>query len=532
MGDKWFEKMKANKERPDIFTIMRKSDIVESFRGPNLNGNWWNLEDKPAGTKISGMAPPLQPFLVMIEGDNLNYDSFVYDFVNVFAGTSGFKLQALKLQEKFFYSESSQLHGNMLQKVSYQRNQAKEYLASIQNLKTAVINIESDMEKMDEQLNAFKNGDWDQIKGLFIDNYGGPQRSWTAIARNVPLVRMAMTWFLRLKVTHTEEEVMPIKKFATLKVNEFTKAKNKKGENLPALLNKDIAAKKKKLKEGAQKNKEAMLKEIKAKVESEEMNPAIANYLNRKLQEFWNWVIEYVGWLARNKNNIKVNLIQQKANLKLYMRWAADHIIQAKNSEMEHSGLAEEMPEFDIKGSPSEMVRTDYLFYPRHDGRPDLIEVVDPWIPVIGTSIMVATTVELQRKFMEMATITMYGCALKKDIEKIAKYVASPEQQLIKVMLESGAVTDDELPRIFTKEEIKEMKGEVDEEPDTAAQKVSLWKDKLAKNLKGLGGLFGIDLPAESLPWTRKRRAISIASDLTYRGIRDFKKGAGMLTWD
>ncbi|MBR9681003.1 MAG: hypothetical protein GOU98_04240 [Candidatus Altiarchaeota archaeon] len=528
----WYKKMLKNKKRPDIFEIMFEPEIVKSFRGP-VKGNWWNLSgDKKNPSKTMGLTPPLQPFMVLVEGDNLNYESFIFDFVNVFAGTGGFKLEGLKLQERFFYSESSQLHGNMLQKTSYQRNQAKEYLASIQNLKTAIINIESDMEKMNEQLNAFKAGDWDQIKGLFIDNYGGPQRSWTAVARNVPLVRMAMTWFLRLQVKLKTGEAMPIQEFTKLKITEFTKTKDKDGKDLLGPLSKKISERKAKMKKAAQKNKEIMIAEIDELVKSEQMNPAIANYLNRKIQEFWNWVIDYVGWLTRNRNNIQVNLIQQKANLKLYMRWAADHILQSRSSEMESMDLAEEMPEFDIKGSPSEMVRIDYLFYPNDQGRPDLFEVTEPWIPVIGTSIMVATSVELQRKFMELATVTMHGYALIEDIEAISNYVKSPDSQLINIMLEAGAVTEDELPLIFTKEEIKEMKGEIEEKPEKFADKWNKGMSTAVNNFKGMGRLFGIDLPAESLPWTRERRAATIAADLTNRGIRNFKKGAGMLTLD
>lgn len=522
MGD-WIDKLKESGKDPDVNDFMLGSGMVKSFRGP-IKRHWWTLGEEDSKGRRAGMTPPLQPFMVMFEGDNINYESFVYDFVNVFAGTGGFKLDGLKLQEKFFYSEASQLHGNMLQKVSYQRNQAKEYLASIQNLKTAIINIESDLEKMNEQIKSFQNGDWDQIKGLFIDNYGGPQRSWTAVARNVPLVRMAMTWFLRLKVKYSDEEVMPIKGFSKLKVNEFTKDVKKTRSS--------ITKKKKRLEKGAQKNKEAMISEIDELVKSEQMNPAIANYLNRKIQEFWNWVISYVEWLARNHSNIQTNLIQQKANLKLYMRWATDHITQAKRSEMEPQDLSRDMPEFDIKGSPSEMVRTDYLFYPSMGGRPDIVELTRPWIPVIGTMILVATTVELQRKFLELATMTTYGYALISNVDKLSKYVKEPSSRLIDVMLDAGAVTKDELPKIFTQEELDEMNGKINKKKDGFSDKINKTWGKVTDNIKGMGKLFGIDLPKESLPWTREMRAATIALDLTKKGINTFKKGAGMLTLD
>ena len=51
----------------------------------------------------------------------------------------------------------------------------------------------------------------------------------------------------------------------------------------------------------------------------------------------------------------------------------------------------------------------------------------------------------------------------------------------------------------------------------------------LSDNLTGLGGIFGLSVPKQNLPWTKERRAASIAADLALRGLENFKKAHGML---
>ena len=469
------------------------------------------------------MVPPMQPILVLLEGENINFEDFSKDWIQVFSGTGGYRLGALQLNENFYYTEASQVHGNMLQKLTYQRNQAKEFLQSIQNLKTAIINIESDLEKMEEQMRGFRDGDWEQIKGLFIDNYGGPTRSWSAIARNVPLVRMAMTWFLRLKVKKSSEDEMPIKKFSKLKITETTETDKIKD------IQREIEGTKKKLDEGAKKNKTLMLEEIDQLVKDEQVNPAIANYLKRKVEEFWNWVVDYVGWLSRTRNNIKQNAIQQKANLKLYMKWSADHIVQAKRMEMKPEEVTGDFPEFRFKGAPKELMASDFLFYTDVENRPDIYELCRPWVPIVLTSIVAATTVELQKKFMEMGFVVWHGYIHYDDLVTIKKLAETGGKDLLSVMKTAGAVTEDELPKIFTPEEIKEMKGESEKPKLSFGDSFRTALSKFTNNLQGITGLFGVSLPKESIPWTRERRAASMAADLAMEGIRNFKKSKGML---
>jgi len=520
----WVDEIRQGREELSISYLIKAKgkwgNVVKSYK-KSLEAHMVNMKvDKGINT---GLVPPMQPMMVLLEGDNLDFESFSRDWILKFSGTGGFRLNAVQLFEKFYYSEASQVHGTMLQKITYQRNQAKEFLASIQNLKTAIINIESDLEKLNEQLKAFQDGDWEQIKGLFIDNYGGPQRSWTAIARNVPLVRMAMTWFLRLKVKKSSEEDMPIKEFSKLKINETTSP-----DELEKI-SKRIGECKKKLERGAKENKKLMLEEIDKLVKDEQMNPAIANYLKRKVEEFWNWVVDYVSWLSRTRNNIMNNLIQQKANLKLYMKWAADHIIQAKRMEMKPEDVVGGFPEFSFKGAPKEVLASDYVFYADEEHRPDIYELCRPWTPVIMTSIVMATTIELQKKFMEMGFVTFHGYMHHQDAEMLPELAKSGGKSLLDVMRDSGAITDDELPKIFTPEEIEEMKWKKKKGEETFKDKLWEFGSGLWDNFQGVLSIFGMELPKQSLPWTRERRAASMAADLALKGVRDFKKSKGML---
>lgn len=487
-------------------------NVFKSFK--SIDKHWW---------KSLGMTPPLQPLMVLLEGDNLSYEGFAKDWVDTFAGTGGFKFEAIKLSEKFHYAESSQQHGTMLQKISYQRNQAKEMLASIQNLKTAIINIESDLEKMDEQIKAFRDGDWEEIKSLFIDNYGGPQRSWNAVARNVPLVRMAMTWFLRLKIKHSSEEDMPIKAFASKKVTQMSDSKKAKETQ------EEIKGLKKRLDAGAKKNKDAMMKEIDGLVEDEQINPAIANYLKRKIQEFWNWVVDYAGWLVRNKNNIRANLLQQKANLKLYMRWATDHIKQADSMEMKPS-FAADMPEFSFKSSPREIVKMEWVFYAGNN-RPDIVENSAPWTPVVATTLLAGTTVDVPKKFTEMAFLTTHGYMHMDHVKELESAVKENAADLFGTMKESGVLTEEEMHKFFTAEEIEELKGGGPGEGGGLIEDLRGFWNTLQRSFLGLLKIFQIDIEntKEGLPWSLEMRAASVAAEMTQRGIKNFKKSHGMI---
>jgi len=506
------------KDKDFLFAEMPKvkikgKPILKALKG-DLKKHWWNS---------LSLTPPLQPRIVLIEGDNISFENFFKDWISTFGGTGGFKFEALRISEKFHYSETSQQHGTMLQKITHQRSQAKETLASIQNLKTAIMNIESDLEKMDEQITAFQDGDWEQIKSLFIDNYGGPQRNWNAIARNVPLVRMAMTWFLRLGIKYKDEETMPIKEFSRKKLTELTdkeKAKEIRG---------DISSLEKKLKAGSKKNKEAMIEEIDGHIKTEQINPAIGNYLKRKVQEFWNWITDYTGWLVRNKNRIQANLIQQKANLKLYMKWAADHIRQAEALEMKPGSIAGAIPEFSFKSSPREIVKMEYLFYPG-DNRPDIVERTAPWIPAIITTMIAGTTVDVPKKFTEVAFITVYGYMHEKHIKQIKDAVEGTASDLLGTLKEVGAITEEEMYKIFSEEEIKEMTPS-DEDEGGLLDDLKGIGNAITRSFFGLLKIFQIDLEntKEGLPWSIEVRTASIATEMAQRGIQNFKKSHGLI---
>ncbi len=512
MGKDPFKDVREGKAELDIFYLANRG-IVQSFS--KIPNHWYTFKNG------KGMRPPLQPIMVMLEGE-FPAAPFIESWFDTFEGSGGLYLAAIKLFERIAYARGSQLHGMTLQKINYQRQQAKELLATIQNLKTAIINIENDLEKMGEQIRAFLSNDWEQIKGIFVDNYGGPDRSWTAIARNVPLVRLAMTWFFRLKIP----EEVPLKQFMALKVRS-----SKDKEKLEKL--------KEKIKEKCEENKKKMIKEVDRLIKEEQMNPALGNYLKRKLEEFWNWIPNYVSWLKSTYDRIKENLAQQKANLKMYMKWAADAIRQATALEMDISEFEHIFPERVYEYEPMGFVRMDYIFAAVDERRPDLWERTYPWHPVILTSILLAkTTQEVQKPYTYLTFYNMYGYIHAKDLQTIKELASGDGFDLVKQMIKAGAFTEEEIKTIFTKEEIEMLQGK-----KSGKKKEELpifgskwWKEKVLGNLENLTdalnnflGVFGLSIPKQSLPWARKMRAAAYAARLLLEGVRMYKKSNGML---
>ncbi len=519
----WTEPIRAGKEELTVGKIIGSGEIF-GFSG-DVRTNFWPL--KIGGE--NGAVPPIQPHLILFEGDTINYEDFVYSWVSTFTGTGGLKLSGVKINEKFFYTEASRLHGEMLQKVALQRKDATEYLKAIQGLKTAITNIESDLEKLDEQLKAFQDGDWQQIRAIFADNYGGPQRSFTAIVRNLPIARMALTWFFRLEVPYPD--AVPVQEFAKLKVGALLPAGkySKPDPEKVKKISEKLSRLKKAIKEGATRNKKAMIEKIDELVKAEQMNVAIAQFLKRKVEEFWNWVANYVEWLATNRNRIYENLIQQKANMKMYMRWAADHIMAAQRLEMDPS-IASALSEYIHKGTPREAVMMEYIFYPSEDDRPDIVEACRPWVPILFTTFLAGLNVEVNTKYMEGAFVLHYGYTHKKTLEKILSLLDSNSRDLISVMINAGALTEDELPRLFTQEEINELKGVAQAEgKESLHDRIEDFYAMVGKAVWNAASLFGISLTKKGLPWARQIRAASISMDLAMKGIKNFKKGNGML---
>ncbi|HDR53333.1 MAG TPA: hypothetical protein ENN60_01510 [archaeon] len=486
----------------------QKNPVVKCGRG-HIQKTWKDLDSRGVG-----LNPPHQPFILAYEGDNIVIENVIKEWMYTFPGAGGLNLKAIKLYETFSYSESSQLHGNMLQKQSHQRNQAKELLNTIQGIKTAILNIESDIEKLDEQLTAFKSGDWEKVKWLFIDNYGGPDRSWTAVARQVPLVRMSMTWFLRLKTLEkapleTYIGIMPATPEDQRKLEELEKQIGKVSET----------------------NKQDYMKQIDTLVKDEQINPAIANHLKSKVQEFWNWVGHYASWLKKSRDKVRTNLVHQKTNMKMYMKWAADAIYQGERMDMNHVDYEKEMVDFAFRYTPREFSRMEYICAGTYDQRPEISERCKPWLPVILTKIDVGTTVELQKKFSQVAFTHINGYMHKMDMNALTKHLEGGSKDLVGIMLRSGAMTKEEIQKMFTTEELKVLKGETKLDVELSGEeKRKMTLSKIANNLVNTLKIFGISVSKENMPWTYEMRAAAYAYELTLLGLEMFKKSVGMLS--
>ena len=487
------------------------SPPVQCARGP-IRRVWYDKFNNG-----EGLDPPHQPHVVAVEGHNLSVEDVLKSWMDTFPGVGGLKLTPIKIFENFAYTESSQLHGNMLQKESFQKNQAKELLATIQNIKTAILNIESDLEKLDEQISAFQDGDWEKIKWLFIDNYGGPDRSWTAVARQVPLVRMSMTWFLRLST----KEKAPFEN--------YMKALVEKSDDKARL-----GGMEKEIEKVCKANKKDHLKQIDALVKEEQMNPAIGNHLKSKIEEFWNWVTHYSSWLKKSRDRVMANIVYQKTNLKMYMKWAADAIQNAERLKMDATTMENIVPDFSFKHTPREMTSMEYIFA-ADEGRPEIMERCRPWVPVVLTHVDITSTVELQKKFAGVVFFNMNGYIRKDDLQALKAHLSEGKGNLVNTMISSGAMTEEEIKKIFDEKELKVLKGEggpevkFDAKEKWRMQKLSIW-NLFINSMR----LFGIEVRPDkyNLDWTYNMRAAGYAYDLMVRGIEMFKKSNGLFTFE
>ncbi len=512
MGKPWWEYIQEGKFQLNSSFLLglgdvptRKKPLVKSLAGHVLR-HGADLSE------FGGYTAPLQPITIIVETDGTP-EGLVKDWTDTIHGSGGLRLSMTKLYEKFAYSESSSLHGAMLQKIQYQRSQAKDLLGTIQNIKSAIINIESDMEKLGEQIDAFKSSDWGQIKGLFIDNYGGPDRSWTASARHVPIVRLALTWFLRLNVP----ESVPMEEFFKIKVKE--PGDRKKLEEL-----------KDEIKEKCNENKKKMLEEVDKAIKEEKMNPALGNYLKRKIEEFWNWVSNYSSWLKTTYDRISENMIQQKANLKMYMKWAADAITNAETMTTHPEDFEfGELTGYFKKYAPSEAMDSEYLFAADSGARPDIWDITKPYVPVIISKVMVFTSMETQNKITDVIIVMWHGYMKDRDYRKAVELAKRGGKSLLDAMINAGAITMEEAEKIFTKEEIEEIKGITREKKESLGDKMVELGELLTKGVSNFFEIFGFSLPKESLPWIRTRRAASYAYTLALQGFNAYKKSHGML---
>ncbi len=474
-----------------------------------------------------------------------------YAIVDGLCGTTGLWFNYIKIKEGISISPSSASHGSILMKQSYQRKDAKEMMATIQTLKTVLLNLESDLEKLREQKLAFDNKNVEKIKGLFVDNYGGPSRNWTAIARAVPLVKTALTWFYKVK--------------------------------------KD--------------DKKAMLEEIDKFVKDDQLNPAVANYLKRKVEEYDDWKQSYQSFLKRTYRNIVENLRQQRANMQLYMRWAMRNIQEAENmlvpyEELKEGALSvmdEEFPQFGGK-----LYTVSEMFYESWSQWGIVRRVCEPWFPAFSGQTIFAYNPDLQgAKYCRGNFMLFYGAMHLQDFWKLERERTKQMTEFIGMMETRGGFNDEELrnmgvgrtaeevsmekykglqakmkggealtkkeeeefndaagkigEEIFNKNEapakaeadfIKEMSSVFDIGPGAIradaghkAAKNKWWESpervlfsKILMGAKPFFELMGSDM-IDKLD-TRKNRAMWMASNLFYKFLINLKKGQGMPTWE
>ncbi|MBR9681789.1 MAG: hypothetical protein GOV00_03245 [Candidatus Altiarchaeota archaeon] len=514
----WLKAVKEGRETLDVFYLAGMREGATRLRPPvncargHIQKVWYDMVEM--GGRLRGLDPPHQPMAIAIEGNNLSTEDVLRSWMDTFPGVGGLKLTPIKLFETFSYSEASQMHGNMLQKESFQKNQAKELLATIQNIKTAILNIETDLEKLDEQITAFKSGDWEQVKWLFIDNYGGPDRSWTSVARQVPLVRLSMTWFLRLKT----KNLAPFGKYMKIQVD----APSDKRE---------LERLEKQIRSVSATNKKDHIAQIDALVKEEQINPAIANHLKSKVEEFWNWISHYSSWLKKSKDRVLKNMIYQKTNLKMYMKWAADAIGNAERLKMESTNMENAIPDFAFKHTPREMTSMGYIFA-ADEGRPEILERCKPWVPVILTHIDVVSTVELQNKFAGISFFNMNGYIKRDDLKAITDYLNHGSSNLVNTMIRSGAMSEDEITKIFDSEELKVLVGESGGKfKFDAVEKKRMFQMKLWDSLLSSMKVFGITGYEQDVDWTYSSRAAGYAYELMLRGLEMFKKANHCFTY-
>ncbi len=418
--------------------------------------------------------PPLQPHILLIETSFP--EPLYYDLLDILTGTSGLSWTMIKLKETLAISPTTQLHGTMLAKKSAQERDAQEALKLVQTVKTVVLNLEGDMEKLQEQKDAFEEERTSQIKSIFMDNYGGQGRTWTALARNVPLIQSAMQWFLRLQ------------------------SDSEKG----------------------------MMDEVDKVVEEGKLNPAVANYLRRKIQEYWGWRDNYSEYIQRTFRRISENLKQQKANLELYSKWAKEHIEAVDQMFVDINTLdiptqdlmATEMPAW----TPRAGTLTEFIVHDRSGQATQ--DLALPWVPVIAVrSIMTFNPDTPQHKFTRAVFFLGYGIIHDSDLTMVEGIISQKHEELGEFMAEHAGLTDVEIRKMFGKayqEKAKQKKGFFDSTIDWWHE----FNSHLLEDMDDMAAPFGIDF--FELFNTRKKRAEWFAHNTFMVAYDNFKQALGL----
>lgn len=406
---------------------------------------------KMKGPRLGGI-PPLQPVTLIIETSFP--EPLYFAMLDKIAGTSGLSWNFIKLKESLALSPTTQLHGTMLAKRSAQERDAKDMLGMVQTLKTVVLNLEGDLEKLNEQKDAFEEDKTEQIKAIYVDNAGGQGRTWTSLARNVPLIKSALTWFYRLKSS----------------------------------------------------DESGMLKEVDEEVREGRLNPAVANYLRRRIQEYWSWRNNYSEYIQTTYKNIKDNLFSQRANLKMYTKWAKSHIDAVDQmfvgiNELDLPGagpMVEDMPAW----TPRAGSLTEWFAWDTGQAVKDLCM---PWIPaMVGKAIMTFNPDTPQHKFTRAAFIVGYGVIHARDVAKIQKIISEKEEELGAFMAEHAGMSSAEIDGMLNRE-YGASKPKKENAFEGSISWWHEWNEALLDNMAKFFAPFGISV-FDAFK-TRKRRA-------------------------
>jgi|GEM_PF-4735996 len=384
-----------------------------------------------------------------------------YNVVDMMCGTTGLWWDYTKIREGMAASPASRAHGEILGRQSFQRKDAKEMLATVQTMKTVILNLESDLEKIKEQRDAFSNSNVEQIKGLFVDNYGGPSRSWSALAHQVPIVKSALTWFYRL------EEKKP----------EQLKMKKNPGESDSAFNSRWRIE--------CQKDMEA---QVDVFVSKEELNPAVGNYMKRKIQEYWTWRNNYGQFINKTYNSIIQNIRQQRANLQLYMKWAKRNIQEAENmfipfDEVDsiYGMFAEEFPQF----APLFYTVTD-MFYDPERKWPIVVDRLRPWVPCMAFQLLMSYNPDVHgNKFVRGFNVMSYGVISTKDKWELIEKLKREKASFMEIMKTYGGLEEDEIRSLGLAETADEKKAQ---EYDNLIHEKEWLETGLEKGTTPLGG--------------------------------------------
>lgn len=415
------------------------------------------LRDKKAYEKTDPIDPPLTfPINCWIEGSIPEPIYFTpYDnWVN----TWGWKV--IVIREGFAVSETSHLFGSYASQKEAVRRNLRELMGTLYTIRHSVLNMMSDQERLSEQVAAFKAGSVEQIKGIFVDNYGGQGRTFTELARNVPMIKSALSWFY--------------------KVNS--------------------------------------LEDVEKNVEEGKLNPVVANYLKRKIQEFEEWKNKYQEWLFTAHDNLVDLINEQRSNEKLYESWAKDSVKQAKRLELDWEMVKESVDSFEFPRFASKAgYAVELFFYKNND---QVKQLMAPWHPCCLINIGIFYNPDLQGwKFTRSSHSHYYGAIHKDDLAKLSGWVDMDikAEELSKMMALRAGMSAEEvsameaqrtLKKAKEKEEKKGEKGAPDAET-VVAEKYWDVNEQAASLTRTLGDMFllpfGVDVHKRAN--TRRMRA-------------------------